>query len=542
MATLMDAYQSAVIGAQTIEENKLKLAGLRQQQADAAKAKADWSAAFADQPTLATSSQPTTPTQAAQAPGTTPQAPLTAGAPMSPMAGAAAPAPAMAQGILPGESGGMPTGTKQATVPGTAIPTLAESSVPTESTVQTPVQQFQTAAQDYAANDKEMQALQKKIAIGQKLQRNPDNYKAGQDMVNDAYNQLEKISKLKQENSKLITDNLTQTGGILNSIDSQGALDRAKMTFTSMGHTFPDTIPGPNGQPISTKIFTPELQSTFKNQAQSYMSTKDQLEFKDKAERLTLDQAKEKREAEFKVAEEKRKDSEEARKQQLLPAEIKEKEALAAKYAAEAKAGGKAGGRAQQQMDRIVLSGEQAVKDLSNLSRLNDSVSTAGFKSGQKGILAATKDAMVNKVSKRDYQIYDAAFAGLSRNLAVIESVGAASGLVGLSEQMAKLAIQPNDKIETVYTKLAQARQIVDTGLDFAIDKGTLTPEQEIKVKQYKNQLQNQIPFTVSDILDLQDAPKGVSLADLKAKKAGGPAVKGNDYSNLWTGTTGRGG
>ena len=116
---------------------------------------------------------------------------------MSPMAGAAAPAPAMAQGILPGESGGMPTGTKQATVPGTAIPTLAESSVPTESTVQTPVQQFQTAAQDYAANDKEMQALQKKIAIGQKLQRNPDNYKAGQDMVNDAYNQLEKISKLK---------------------------------------------------------------------------------------------------------------------------------------------------------------------------------------------------------------------------------------------------------------------------------------------------------------------------------------------------------
>ena len=99
------------------------------------------------------------------------------------------------------------------------------------------------------------------------------------DMVNDAYNQLEKISKLKQENSKLIIDNLTQTGGILNSIDSQGALDRAKMTFTSMGHTFPDTIPGPNGQPISTKIFTPELQSTFKNQAQSYMSAKDQLEF-----------------------------------------------------------------------------------------------------------------------------------------------------------------------------------------------------------------------------------------------------------------------
>jgi hypothetical protein len=133
------------------------------------------------------------------------------------------------------------------------------------------------------------------------------------------------------------------------------------------------------------------------------------------------------------------------------------------KYEADLKAG-VTDAKTSPQIDRLIGAATQATEDLKNVTafgdRLANTRSYAGFKTGGGGWLNATKDALTQNMLDTDSQQIEVLYKGFSRAAAVVDAQGAATGLVGLQKSLESLAPGPNDSLQTVYTKLAQSRQL----------------------------------------------------------------------------------
>jgi hypothetical protein len=100
-------------------------------------------------------------------------------------------------------------------------------------------------------------------------------------------------------------------------------------------------------------------------------------------------------------------------------------------------------------------------------------------------------------------------FIGVSRQIAALDSQGAAQGLVGLSHQAEGYAPLPTDSSLTVMRKYASLRQVVEQSMKAVLVSGTANEDQKKGAKEILDNVQRSIPFTVHDINVLQFPPGG---------------------------------
>jgi len=173
---------------------------------------------------------------------------------------------------------------------------------------------------------------------------------------------------------------------------------------------------------------------------------------------------------------------------------------------------------------RVLLSANEALKDLQNVAQLPITVSSGifGGRTQGPGLLDATKEVLANTMTREDTQLYNTMSTGFQRSLAAIE----AAGLMptgSLTHQMDAVIFKEGDTNLTKMSKLAQVRQIVDAGLEVMESNPRLSDSEKEQAKKIRNGLEKAVPFTQSDVtkwmVRSQKNP-AVTMADVMGKKA----------------------
>jgi hypothetical protein len=164
-----------------------------------------------------------------------------------------------------------------------------------------------------------------------------------------------------------------------------------------------------------------------------------------------------------------------------------------------------AGGRESVYVQRMMMGANQAAKDLGNVVQLPLTASTGifgGRKQGS-GLFDATKEILANKATTQEAQAYNAMATGFQRSLAQIESAGLMpSG--SLTHQMDAVLFKEGDTNLTKLHKLAQTRQIVEAGMEVINSNPRVSPPEKEKVKEILSSIRKSVPFTHSDLIQLQ--------------------------------------
>lgn len=198
--------------------------------------------------------------------------------------------------------------------------------------------------------------------------------------------------------------------------------------------------------------------------------------------------------------------------------------------------GGTASGREAIFNKRIILSSNQAMKDLENVVQLPLSAST-GILGGRRqgpGLFDAGKEVLANKMTSQESQSYNAMATGFQRSLATIEAAGLMpSG--SLTHQMDAVIFKEGDTNLTKMHKLAQTRQIVESGLEVLLADDRVPKEIKDQIAGIVGRVEKAVPFTHQDLTRLtqeqQINPK-TTLKDVmqKNKKTGGVEYNGYQF------------
>lgn len=185
------------------------------------------------------------------------------------------------------------------------------------------------------------------------------------------------------------------------------------------------------------------------------------------------------------------------------------------------------GSRSEVYLNRVMAAGNEAAQAAQNLMELPTTASRGYFGGRQQGtsLLAAAKETLVNSLTSQEVQDYNTLMAGVTRNLAAIETAGLApSG--SLTHSMDALTIKEGDTDMTRMRKMAELRQIVEKGLEPNLSNPRISADEKDKISGIIGQISTAIPFTHHDITVLQqsDNPK-TTMADLvKSKNLGAGA------------------
>lgn len=135
--------------------------------------------------------------------------------------------------------------------------------------------------------------------------------------------------------------------------------------------------------------------------------------------------------------------------------------------------------------------------------------------------LQATVDTLRNATSSQDTQNYNTIIPGIDRSLATIET----SGMVPpgtFTQGFGNLAFREGDSEETKLHKLAEMRQIVDTGMETAQNNPRVPTEQKAYIQQIRDNIKSAVPFTHADLFQLaNDKQPGETLADVVKRRTG---------------------
>lgn len=186
---------------------------------------------------------------------------------------------------------------------------------------------------------------------------------------------------------------------------------------------------------------------------------------------------------------------------------------------------------------RVIQSANQASKDLHNVVQLPMTASTGVF-GGRKqgpGLLDATKEVLANKVTSQEVQAYNVMSTGFQRSLAAIESAGLMpSG--SLTHQMDAVLFKEGDTNLTKLHKLAQTRQIVESGMETVVENPRVSEMEKNHAKSIVENLRKAVPFTHEDLIKLQAAQEINPNATLKdvVGKVGAPAGPAGANAKGW--------
>ena len=181
------------------------------------------------------------------------------------------------------------------------------------------------------------------------------------------------------------------------------------------------------------------------------------------------------------------------------------------------KSGGK--GAVAGQVGRITGAMSQvsgAVQALSDLP-----VTTANPVFGQKNfssLFTAPLSVLNQKMTDQTAFLMQTALAGVARNLATIETSGAATGLVGLTDKIEQaIIIQKGSTVNVALYKLAEMRRIVEDGVRTALASDNYTPGEKDLLRFNLKRVEEAIPFTQKQVTDAVRAGESTKLnADQK--------------------------
>lgn len=164
-----------------------------------------------------------------------------------------------------------------------------------------------------------------------------------------------------------------------------------------------------------------------------------------------------------------------------------------------------AGGRESVYAQRMIMAANQAAKDLDNVVQLPLSSST-GWLGGRKqgpGLMDATMEVLANKATPLEAQAYTAMATGFQRALAQIETAGlAVPG--SLTHQMDAVIFKEGEPNLIKLHKLAQTRQIVEAGMETVATNPRISQPEKDKVNEILGKVKKAVPFTHSDLIELQ--------------------------------------
>ena len=174
-----------------------------------------------------------------------------------------------------------------------------------------------------------------------------------------------------------------------------------------------------------------------------------------------------------------------------------------------------AGGAAAGAVERMTQSMGQAADALTNLGNLQ--ITTRNPVYGQKTFdslftapLGVLNQAMTNDAT----QFMQTRMAGVSRTLASLETGGAATGLVGLTNSIEKgVAIPAGASPAVALDKLAEMRRIIESAARIALASPNYNPSQKQEIEKNLNFVRKAIPFTQRD---LDNALKGIGKGGIK--------------------------
>jgi len=162
----------------------------------------------------------------------------------------------------------------------------------------------------------------------------------------------------------------------------------------------------------------------------------------------------------------------------------------------------KVGGKDAYGFGEIVAgASNEAAKTLTNIMGL-PAQSTSGIFGGRQttSLFTAPIDAFVNKLTPESAQRYQAEMNKLAYYIAQMQKGGRVVGATEVGIINKSLEIRENDTMETVATRLAQARQMAEKIIEIKIASPN-TPESLKEIyKQNLKDIQDAIPFTVERI------------------------------------------
>lgn len=156
--------------------------------------------------------------------------------------------------------------------------------------------------------------------------------------------------------------------------------------------------------------------------------------------------------------------------------------------------------------ERVMTSANEAAQALANITELPLGATTGVLGVGSSpghSVLAAGRDALRNTMSDQDTQSYNTMLAGVRRNLATIETTGLAPQ-GSLTESFSSVELRPGDTQVTVLRKLAEARQIIDRGLDIQLADPAVPKELKAVMTKALDTVHKAVPFTQHDVTMLE--------------------------------------
>lgn len=160
---------------------------------------------------------------------------------------------------------------------------------------------------------------------------------------------------------------------------------------------------------------------------------------------------------------------------------------------------------------RIVSAADLGSAALQNIVELPIGSNTGIFGVGASpghSVLQSTTDTLRNKLSSQEVQNYNTAITGLTRNLAMIESAGLMPQ-GSLTESMSSIIGREGDTESNTLHKLAEARQIIEKGVQATLNNPRLPPAVADELRGSLANLTNSIPFTQHDVTAMDRAQKG---------------------------------
>jgi hypothetical protein len=116
-------------------------------------------------------------------------------------------------------------------------------------------------------------------------------------------------------------------------------------------------------------------------------------------------------------------------------------------------------------------------------------------------------DSLRNKLTDNDNQRYQAIATQLERNIQLVEAQGGLQGGAQMSKSIGEtLKFRPEDKVGTVFTKMADVRRIFEDGTKIMLSDPAVPQPLKDVVTQSLNELRTAVPFTVHDVTAFEAA------------------------------------
>ena len=158
-------------------------------------------------------------------------------------------------------------------------------------------------------------------------------------------------------------------------------------------------------------------------------------------------------------------------------------------------------GKESPQATRVIQAFTQTADALQNVANLPITTGPL-FQQKQFGSLyTAPLSALNQKLSDDTSQMLQTRMTGVARGLAALESGGAATGLVGLTDSIEKgVFIPAGASLGVTLDKLGEMRRIVESSSKAQLNDPKLSPERKALIQQELDIVRTAIPFTQSDV------------------------------------------